>query len=58
MDVYVFVDGGSVHPEKNIALSNVIKKVRASGLPRANIESALQKVRVFFFFFFFQTTVC
>jgi hypothetical protein len=37
-------DGGSADPEKNVALSNVIKKARAGGVPKANIESALQKV--------------
>ncbi|KAH9985561.1 DUF28-domain-containing protein [Russula vinacea] len=35
--------GGSADPEKNIALFNVIKKARAGGVPKANIESALQK---------------
>jgi hypothetical protein len=52
-------DGGSADPEKNIALFNVIKKARAGGVPKANIESALQKVRVllFVFTFYFQTTV-
>ena len=43
-------DGGSTDPEKNIALFNVLKKARASGVPKANIESALQKVRVFVLF--------
>jgi translational activator of cytochrome c oxidase 1 len=42
-------DGGSADPEKNIPLFNVVKKARASGVPQANIESALQKVRVIFF---------
>jgi hypothetical protein len=41
------LDGGSVDPEKNVALFNVVKKARADGVPKANIESALQKVRVF-----------
>ena len=51
-------DGGSADPEKNIALFNVIKKARVGGVPKANIESALQKVREFLFLFFkFQTTV-
>ena len=48
MTVFVLVrtsDGGSTDPEKNIALFNVLKKARASGVPKANIESALQKVR-------------
>ncbi|KAF8497076.1 YebC-like protein [Russula emetica] len=35
--------GGSIDPEKNVALFNVIKKARAGGVPKANIESALQK---------------
>ncbi len=36
-------------PERNITLLNVIKKARAGGVPKANIESALQKVaRIFF----------
>lgn len=64
-DLYLWIctytsDGGSADPEKNIALFNVIKKARAGGVPKANIESALQKVRVFFKFFLifkFQTTV-
>jgi hypothetical protein len=43
IDMHALVDGGS-DPEKNIALSNVIEKVRASGVPKANIESALEKV--------------
>ena len=38
-------DGSSIDPEKNIALFNVIKKARAGGVPKANIESALQRVR-------------
>ena len=38
-------DGSSVDPEKNIALFNVIKKARAGGVPKANIENALQRVR-------------
>jgi translational activator of cytochrome c oxidase 1 len=41
-------DGGSIDPEKNVALFNVLKKARAGGVPKANIESALQKVRLFF----------
>jgi hypothetical protein len=40
------LDGGSVDPEKNVALFNVVKKARADGVPKANIESALQKVHV------------
>jgi hypothetical protein len=40
------VDGGSADPEKNIALFNVVKKARADGVPKTNIESALQKVRI------------
>ena len=36
--------GGSTDPKKNVALSNVLKKARAGGVPKANIESALQKV--------------
>jgi len=35
--------GGSADPEKNVALFNVVKKARADGVPKANIESALQK---------------
>jgi hypothetical protein len=42
-------DGGSVDPEKNVALFNTIKKARVGGVPKANIESALQKVRNFYF---------
>jgi transcriptional/translational regulatory protein YebC/TACO1 len=42
-------DGGSVDPERNVALFNVIKKARAGGVPKANIESALQKVTNYFF---------
>lgn len=38
--------GGSADPERNIALFNAVKKSRADGVPKANIESALQKVRV------------
>jgi hypothetical protein len=40
------LDGGSVDPDKNVTLFNVIKKARAEGVPKANIESALQRVRV------------
>ncbi|KAI0062198.1 YebC-like protein [Artomyces pyxidatus] len=36
-------NGGSADPEKNIALFNTLKKARADGVPKANIESALQK---------------
>jgi hypothetical protein len=43
-------DGGSVDPEKNVVLFNAIKKARAGGVPKPNIESALQKVRNFFIF--------
>ena len=42
--------GGSTDPKKNVALSNVLKKARAGGVPKANIESALQKVTNFDFF--------
>ncbi|KAH9967888.1 transcriptional regulator TACO1-like protein [Russula dissimulans] len=35
--------GGSADPDRNIALFNAIKKARADGVPKANIESALQK---------------
>ncbi|KAI9508492.1 YebC-like protein [Russula earlei] len=35
--------GGSADPEKNITLFNVVKKARADGVPKANIDSALQK---------------
>jgi transcriptional/translational regulatory protein YebC/TACO1 len=37
-------DGGSVDIERNVALFNAVKKARADGVPKANIESALQKV--------------
>jgi len=37
--------GGSADPDKNVTLFNVIKKARAEGVPKVNIESALQKVR-------------
>jgi hypothetical protein len=47
-------DGGSVDPEKNVTLFNIIKKARAVGVPKANIESALQKVPIFFTNFFWQ----
>jgi len=43
------ISDGSVDPEKNVALFNIIKKARAGGVPKANIESALQKVTNFFF---------
>ena len=39
------LDGGSVDPDRNVALFNAVKKARADGVPKANIESALQKVR-------------
>jgi hypothetical protein len=48
----LLLDGGSVDPEKNVALSNVVKKARADGVPKANIESALQKVRACVISFF------
>jgi len=35
--------GGSADPDKNVTLFNVIKKARAEGVPKVNIESALQK---------------
>jgi transcriptional/translational regulatory protein YebC/TACO1 len=41
---HCIADGGSVDPEKNVAPFNVIKNARAGGVPKANIESALQKV--------------
>ncbi|KAF8270338.1 DUF28-domain-containing protein [Lactarius quietus] len=36
-------NGGSADPERNVALFNAINKARADGVPKANIESALQK---------------
>jgi len=36
-------NGGSPDPERNVALFNAVKKARADGVPKANIESALQK---------------
>ncbi|KAI0303407.1 YebC-like protein [Multifurca ochricompacta] len=43
-DIMIAVrNGGSADPEKNIALLNVLKKARADGVPKTNIESALQK---------------
>ncbi|KAH9001727.1 YebC-like protein [Lactarius akahatsu] len=36
-------NGGSTDPERNVALFNAVKKARADGVPKANIESALQK---------------
>ncbi|KAI9457744.1 YebC-like protein [Lactarius psammicola] len=36
-------NGGSADPERNVALSNAVKRARADGVPKANIESALQK---------------
>jgi hypothetical protein len=38
------LDGGSADPERNVALFNAVKKARADGVPKVNIESALQKV--------------
>lgn len=37
-------DGGSADPERNIALFNAVKRARTDGVPKVNIESALQKV--------------
>jgi len=51
------LDGGSTDPEKNVTLFNVIKKARADGVPKANIESALQKVRAWVIIFFFSFVV-
>ncbi|KAH9171498.1 transcriptional regulator TACO1-like protein [Lactarius sanguifluus] len=36
-------NGGSTDLERNVALFNAVKKARADGVPKANIESALQK---------------
>ncbi|KAN0141319.1 YebC-like protein [Lactarius tabidus] len=36
-------NGGSADPERNVALFNAVKKARADGVPKVNIESALQK---------------
>ena len=47
-------DSGSIDPEQNIALFNVLKRARASGVPKANIESALQKVRAFVLYFSYE----
>ena len=41
------LDGGSADPERNIALFNALKKARADGVPKANIESALQKASMY-----------
>jgi hypothetical protein len=46
-------DGGSADPEKNLTLFNVLKKARADGVPKANIQSALQKVRVYAYIFIY-----
>lgn len=50
-------DGGSTDPDKNVTLFNAIKKARADGVPKANIESALQKVRACIMSFFFFVVV-
>ncbi|KAA1471251.1 YebC-like protein [Dentipellis sp. KUC8613] len=43
-DIVVAVrTGGSANPEQNIALANTLKKARADGVPKANIETALAK---------------
>ncbi|THH13354.1 hypothetical protein EW146_g6855 [Bondarzewia mesenterica] len=36
-------NGGSADPDKNMALFNTLKKARADGVPKANIETALAK---------------
>jgi transcriptional/translational regulatory protein YebC/TACO1 len=37
--------GGSADSDKNVALFNVLKRLRADGIPKANVENALAKVR-------------
>ena len=41
------LDGGSADLERNVALFNAVKKARADGVPKANIESALQKASMY-----------
>lgn len=36
-------NGGSSDPDKNLALSNTLKRARLEGVPKANIETALLK---------------
>ncbi|KAH9057134.1 YebC-like protein [Lactarius deliciosus] len=36
-------NGGSTDPERNVTLFNAVKRARADGVPKVNIESALQK---------------
>jgi len=39
------VAGGSADPSTNAALAATLKAAKSSGVPRANIENALKKVR-------------
>ena len=39
------VAGGSADPNVNAALAAVLRATKSSGVPRANIENALKKVR-------------
>ena len=45
-DVYSGTAGGSSDPDKNLALSNTLKRARLEGVPKANIETALLKARI------------
>ena len=40
------VDGGSADPEQNNSLAAALKRAKAAGVPKDNIENALKKVRV------------
>ncbi|KAH9043015.1 YebC-like protein [Lactarius hengduanensis] len=42
-DIMVAARNGGSDPERNVALFNAVKKARADGVPKVNIESALQK---------------
>ena len=39
------VDGGSADPEQNNSLAAALKRAKAAGVPKDNIENALKKVR-------------
>lgn len=42
--MHFVTDGGNADPESNATLAAVIRRVKAQGVPKDNIEAALKRV--------------
>ena len=42
--IYIYVAGGSPDPAMNATLATVLKKAKADGVPKENIDKALARV--------------